>query len=241
MHIAPNADAPLSQPRFPYQTAKIIECMTQYSATELIDIFRVSAPIATQLRGRLLDFVDSPDTLYPAIECYDGVVYKHFKRQFSPYEKNYLQDHLRISSLMYGLLRPYDAIKPYRMEGFVRLTGEDIRVDNFWREHQTQLLIDEVIKSGGTLIYLAAREEQKSFNWKKVAKEICVVEILFLQNRGDKLRQVVIYTKMARGEMLRFMIDNSIKNPEQLKEFEWEGYQYNETLSSTHKWVWVME
>lgn len=241
MRPAPDVAPPLTQPRFPAQTEQIVECMVQYSAMELTEIFKVSNAIATQLKGRFLEFVNSPHTLYPAVESYDGVVYKHFKGQFSACEQEYLQSHLRISSLMYGLLRPFDAIKPYRMEGFVRLAGYDIRVDNFWRTHQTQLLIDETLSSDGTLIYLASREEQKSFDWRRVKRELRVIDIVFAQRRGDKLRQVVIYTKMARGEMLRYMIDNSIDNPDQLKDFEWEGYRYIDSLSSQNEWVWVMD
>ncbi len=174
----------------------------------------------------------------PAVESYDGVVYKRFKESLNT---QYLQDRVRISSLLYGLLRPFDMIQSYRMEGFVRLAGSDERVDKFWREIQTQTLIDDVNAKGGTLLYLASNEEQNAFNWREVRSNVRVIEFKFLQHKGDKLRQVVVYTKMARGEMIRYMMEQEITNPEDLKRFEWSGYQYNESLSSANEWVWVMD
>ncbi|MFI3279432.1 MAG: peroxide stress protein YaaA [Rikenellaceae bacterium] len=231
-----------SQPRFLEQSGYIVSLMVQYSSAELSEIFKISAPIAQQLKSRFLSLVSASqqDTL-PSVESYDGVVYKHFKREFTEAESRYLQQHLRISSLLYGLLRPFDQIKPYRMEGFVRLSGSDKRVDQFWRDHQTQTLIEDVKGQGGVLLYLASKEEQNSFHWKEVKKSVRVIEPLFLQSKGDKLRQVVIYTKMARGEMLRYMVDNSIEDVDELKAFEWGGYQYRDDLSTEGKWVWVME
>ncbi len=241
--IEPGTETLITQPRFLEQTHHILSCMVQYSAVELAEIFKVSAPIARDLKERFVAILDKSIESVAAVESYDGVVYKHFKgeRDFSPSQREYLQQHLRISSLFYGVLRPFDQIKPYRMEGFVRLAGSDERVDRFWRDRQTQLLIDEVLEQGGELLYLASREEQNAFHWKEVQKKVRVIDFLFLQPKGDKLRQVVIYTKMARGEMLRFMMDNAIEDPRELKAFEWGGYRYNAELSSEDKWVWLME
>ncbi len=231
------------QPRFLEQTNHILSCMVQYSTVQLSEIFKVSTPLARDLRERFISTFDESVESLPAVDSYDGVVYKHFKADggFSFYQEQYLQQHLRISSLLYGLLRPFDLIKPYRMEGFVRLASSDERVDRFWRDNQTQELIDDVIEQGGELLYLASREEQNAFHWKEVQRRVRVIDFVFLQVKGDKLRQVVVYTKMARGEMLRYMVDNSINRSEELKAFEWGGYRYNAELSTTDKWVWLME
>ncbi|MFI3306525.1 MAG: peroxide stress protein YaaA [Rikenellaceae bacterium] len=176
--------------------------------------------------------------MLPAVDSYDGVVYKHFKGDIN---SEYLRERVRISSLLYGLLRPYDLIQPYRMEGFVRLAGSDERVDIFWRNIQTRTLIDDVNAKGGTLLYLASKEEQKAFHWREVCSKVRVIDFKFLQHKGDKLRQVVIYTKMARGEMIRYMMEQNIADPEELKAFELSGYRYDEALSAANEWVWVME
>lgn len=238
--ITPIAD--YSEPRFAENAQHIVSLMLRYSAFELAEIFKVSAPIAQELMYRFSNFIDSETDRIAAIDSYDGVVYKHFKEQkaFSREELEYLQTHIRISSLLYGLLRPLDLIKPYRMEGFVRLAGSDERVDRYWRDIQTQTLIEDVKQAGGALLYLASKEEQNAFHWREVKKSVNVIEIQFLVNKGDKLRQVVVYTKMARGEMLRYMIDNKIENSEDIKTFSWNGYHYNESLSTENVWVWLM-
>ena len=232
-----------SEPRFGVQTRKIASLMLHYNAVELEGIFKVSAKIARELKFLFANFFDEGYNRLAAMDSYDGVVYKHFKGdgKLLEVEQSYLQKYLRISSLFYGLLRPFDLIKPYRMEGFVRLAGSDERVDHYWRNVQTQTLIDDVNKANGTLLYLAAKEEQKAFNWKEVEKSVRVIDFQFLQYKGDKMRQVVVYTKMARGEMVRYMANNNITNPEELKAFEWGGYIYNEALSTENVWVWLMD
>ncbi len=232
-----------SEPRFPAQTKQILSSMISYSTHELESIFRISAPLARDLKSKFANFYSSDSTTLAAVDSYDGVVYKHFKGEehFSDLQAAYLQRRVRISSLMYGVLRPFDSVRPYRMEGFVRMADSDERVDRFWRDHQTQTLIDDVTAEGGALLYLASKEEQNAFHWREVKSRVKVIDIQFLQRKGDKLRQVVIYTKMARGEMIRYMIDNDINNPEHLKSFEWGGYRYDELLSSGDVWVWVME
>ncbi len=229
----------VTTPRFMEHTKAIVSQMQSYSAAELETIFKISPALARELRNRFWEFND--EGRLSAVDSYDGVVYKHFKESITSKNKQYLQDHLRISSLLYGILRPLDRIVPYRMEGFVRLIENDEKVEQFWRDIQTQTLIDDVNEAGGILLYLASKEEQKAFNWSKVKKVVRVIDFQFLQYKGDKLRQVVIYTKMARGEMIRYMLERKIINPEALKSFEWEGYRYNDALSTDNVWAWVME
>ncbi|MFI3298549.1 MAG: YaaA family protein [Rikenellaceae bacterium] len=230
-----------TEPRFMEHTRHIATLMMRYNTEQLSEIFKISDALARELRVRFDGFFEESMPSVAAVESYDGVVYKHFKGEFSLREQNYLQSHVRISSLMYGLLRPLDRVRPYRMEGFVRMAGSDERVDRYWRNIQTSVLIADVQASGGELLYLASKQEQDAFNWREVRAAVRVIDIQFLVQKGDKLRQVVIYTKMARGEMLRYMLENNITDPEHLKAFEWSGYRYVESLSNSERWVWVME
>ncbi len=232
-----------SQPRFLAQTQHILSLMMDYSSAEIKEMFKISGALAVELKSMFNDLTFDNSQGFAAIDCYNGVVYKHFKseNEFQRSQQDYLQKTVRISSLLYGLLRPLDLIKPYRMEGFIRLSDNDQRVDQFWRDIQTQTLIDDVNKEGGTLLYLASKEEQNAFHWKEVKKKVRVIDFQFLQYKGEKLRQVVVYTKMARGEMIRYMLEHKINNPEDLKTFEWSGYRYNERLSTEDVWTWVMD
>ncbi len=232
-----------TEPRFAEQANYIVSLMLRYSAVELSEIFKISAPIARELKLRFESIFENSGSPIAAIDSYDGVVYKHFKSNelLSSDKQNHLQNHLLISSLLYGLLRPFDQIEPYRMEGFVRLAGSDQRVDRYWRDIQTSTLIEDVNSAGGELLYLASKEEQRAFNWSLVVKSVRVIDFQFLQQKGDKLRQVVIYTKMARGEMIRYIIENKITEAEEVKTFRWGGYKYCKALSSQDIWVWLME
>lgn len=241
MHYGATIPTTGSQPRFMDHTNHIASLMLNYSVSELELIFKISNPIARELKLRFSNIFDDSISGLTAVDSYDGVVYKHIKREFSTEELEYLQSKIRISSLLYGVLRPLDLVKPYRMEGFVRLSGSDQAVDRYWRDIQTQTLIEDVNSSGGVLLYLASKQEQSAFHWREVKRAIRVIDIEFLQYKGDKLRQVVIYTKMARGEMIRYMVDNRIEDIQLLKSFEWSGYRYSATHSSDDKWVWVME
>ncbi len=229
-------------PRFLDHTAHIASQMQSYNSEELEEIFKISTPLAQELNHRFTSFSTLNTNTTPAIYAYDGVVFKHLKgdNAFTISQLEYLQNTVRISSLMWGLLKPLDLIKPYRMEGFVRLSGTDERVDKYWRDKQTDILINDVKEAGGTLLYLASKEEQNAFNWREVKKQINVIDIQFLQQKGDKLRQVVIYTKMARGEMVRYMLQNNVTSIDQLKQFEWNGYTFRNELSDSNTLVWVM-
>ncbi len=230
-----------SEPRFQENSTQLIAQMIKYSAAELCEIMKISLPLAKELRTRYVALFDGTAPRIPAVESYNGVVYKHFKDAITSENATYLQQRVRISSLFYGLLRPLDRISPYRMEGFVRLAGTDQRVDRYWRDIQTQILIEDIQAQGGTLLYLASGEERNAFHWSQVKKMVRVIDFTFLQHKGDKLRQVIVYTKMARGEMLRYMMERNIHNPEELKNFHWEGYRYSESNSTPDNWVWVMD
>lgn len=227
--------------RFMSRSEEIVKQMQRYSEAELQEIFKVSPQIAYELRSRFRLFFDELEEPLPAVDAYNGVVYKHFKDAVKSSNIELLQKTVRISSLLYGLLRPTDLIKPYRMEGFVRLAGSDTRIDRYWRDIQTECLIEDVKNSGGTLLYLASKEEQNAFNWKEVKKAVNLIDVQFLVQKGDKLRQIVVYTKMARGEMLRYILENNITHEDSLKTFEWEGYRFNYELSTPNKWVWLMQ
>lgn len=229
-----------TEPRFLTETEKLASQMQSYSSNELAEIFKISNTIAKELKLRFEDFYDQAKPSTEAINSYDGVVYKHFKSDFTTSQKHYIQEHIRISSLFYGLLRPLDKIKPYRMEGWIRLAQNDERLDKYWRNIQTSTLIEDVKEAGGTLLYLASKEEQNAFNWKEVKTKIKVIDINFLVEKNGKLRQVVIYTKMARGEMIKQMIENKITNPEELKSFNWGGYLFDESSSDAKRWNFVM-
>lgn len=190
-----------------------------------------NADIARQNRLRYMHFAGEGSRLQ-AVLAYTGVVYKYLDAQsFTPDDKTYAQEHLWITSFLYGLLRPADMIKPYRLEGNVVLPDNGVSMFDYWKPLLTDVLIDSVKASGGLLVDLASSEMRRLFNWRKVAREVDVVRPEFYVNKGGRLKTIVIYAKICRGAMTRYLLQNRIDNADKLKSFDFEGFSYSEVDS----------
>lgn len=169
----------------------------------------------------------------PAIMAYNGQAYKHLKaKTLSKNALTYGQEHLWITCFLYGLLRPMDAIVPYRMEHCVRLAmTKDQPINTFWKDKLTDVLIDSVKKDDSILVHLSTEEYEHLFDWKQVCKEVKVIHPLFYVRQKDGgLKMQAIWAKSCRGAMVRFILENQITDPEDLKAFNYEGFEYNPNL-----------
>ena len=232
----------MSTPRFEAEAVRNALEMSQYTAAELEMLLRVNAKIAAENRLRFHDFCSEDNRPMPAICAYTGAVYRRIlPKDFTVDDFNYAQEHLRITSFLYGLLRPLDGIKPYRLEGDVRLPEKGgISMFDYWKPMLTDYFISEIQKQGGVLINLASGEMQDLFDWKRVEAEVRVITPEFQVWRGGQLKTIVIYTKMCRGEMVRFIIKNRIENPEELKAFTWEGFALDEERTTDNHWQFTL-
>lgn len=169
----------------------------------------------------------------PAIMAYNGQAYKHLKAiTLSDDALTFGQEHLWITCFLYGLLRPMDAIVPYRMEHCVKLTmTEDKPINTFWKDKLTDVLIDSIKSDDGILVHLSTEEYEHLFDWKRVCKEVSVIHPLFYVRQKDgRLKMQAVWAKSCRGAMVRFILTNQITNPEELKAFSYEGFEYNPNL-----------
>lgn len=112
---------------------------------------------------------------------------------------------------------------------------------DYWKPLLTDYFIEEIKKRGGILVNLASGEMKDLFDWKRVESEVCVVTPDFQVWKGGKLKTVVIYAKMCRGEMVRHIIKNRIGCPEDLRGFSWEGFTFDEGLSTDNHLQFVLE
>ena len=169
------------------------------------------------------------------------MVFRHIAPQdFTAEDWAYAQSHLFITSFLYGLLRPADRIRNYRLEGHVRLPEEEDRtLFAYWRARLTDVFISAIRQQGGILVNLASAEMKNLFDWTRVTREVRVITPDFYTYKGRRLSTVVVYAKMCRGEMTRFILKNRIENPEDLKNFEWEGYRFNPRESHDDHWVFT--
>lgn len=230
-------------PRFSKEAIEIALQMTQFTTNELSKILKLSPKLAIETYQRFQNFHTEEMKPLPALLAYTGVVYKHIQpKDFTSEDFLFAQDHLRIGSFCFGLLRPLDLIKPYRMEYDVKLPElTEGNMYSYWRPRETDTLIEDVKKAGQTLIYLASMDIQPSFDWKKVEQSVRVIVPEFKVWKNGKAQTIVIYAKMARGQMTRHIIKNRIHDPEELKAFTWEGFHYNSSLSDSNNWVFMQE
>lgn len=228
-------------PRFRQEASEIALQMSQFSVEDLERLLRVNSKIAVENYKRYQAFHAEGTSELPALLAYKGIVYKRLNPQdFSVEEFIYAQEHLRLTSFCYGLLRPLDMIHPYRLEGDAVLP--ELGTQNifaYWRSRLTDVFIDDIKKTGGILCNLASDEMKGLFDWRRIEKEVRVVTPEFHVWKNGKPATIVVYTKMSRGEMTRFILKNRIEDPEELKSFSWEGFEFDESLSDEKSYMFI--
>lgn len=234
------ATPPATEPRYRAEAEEAAARLALLPAGELGRLLRVNRTLAAGNRRRYLRFHDAP--ALPALTAYTGVVFRHIDpATFTAADFEYAQQHLRITSFLYGLLRPLDAIRPYRLEGDVVIPGDggQTRFD-FWRERLTDVFIERIRRDDGVLVNLASAETKRLFDWPRLVREVRVITPEFRLRDGERLRTVVVYTKMCRGEMTRFILRSRLDRPGQLEEFAWEGFRFDPGLSRPEHPVFVL-
>lgn len=228
-------------PRFQKEASEIALQMSQFSVEEMERLLRVNAKIAVENYRRYQAFHAEGTPELPAVLAYTGIVFKRLNpKDFSNDDFEYAQQHLRLTSFCYGLLRPLDIIRPYRLEGDVVLPElGNQTMFSYWQSQLTDAFIEDIKNAGGILCNLASDEMKSLFDWKRVEREVRVVTPEFRVWKNGKLVTIVVYTKMSRGEMTRFILKNRIENPDDLKHFSWEGFEFDEALSDDRKFVFT--
>ena len=218
---------PLSTPLFQSVADTLAAEMARMDVEELARQLDCSTKIAAENWKRYHDFAAAEKM--PAILAYNGQAYKHLRADsLSDKSLEYAQRHLWITCFLYGLLRPMDGIVPYRMEHCVTLeaTG-DKPVNQFWKDKLTDVLIDSVKADDGVLLHLSTAEYEHLFDWKRVCKEVKVIQPLFYVRQKDgRLKMQAVWAKACRGAMVRFVLTHQIAHPEELAAFSYEGFEY---------------
>ena len=211
-----------SQPFFKEDAVATVQQLAAMSAEDLQTALHTTPKIAAENVLRYGQFFDEANAPYPALLAYTGIVFKQISpERFSASDMEYAQQHLFITSFLYGLLRPLDEIRPYRLEGNVHLPDEDgpTRFEH-WQPLLTDLLISAVKADDGILVNLASSEMKRLFDWKRVCREVQVVTPEFKVMQEGKWRTIVVYTKMCRGQMTRFILNNHPVSIDELQQFE---------------------
>lgn len=232
---------PPTTPRFAAEAAELALTMAALSVEELTALLRVDRRIAAECALRYRRFHDAGSPATAAIAAYAGIVFKRIAPQeLSTEEFAFAQRHIDIVSFLYGLLRPLDGVRPYRLEGDARLLADDRTLFAYWRPMLTDELLARTKADDGVLVDLASAEMKRMFDWRRICREVRVITPEFRVASDGRLRTVTIYAKMCRGEMTRYAVKNRLADPEALKEFEWEGFRFDPASSAGDRWSFVL-
>ena len=232
-----------SLPEFMTQANQLVKLIRKLSPKELAELLAINTDLTYLNIDRYFNWhlPFTPENSKQAIFTFNGEVFKGFDAgSLSNSDLEYAQNHLRILSGLYGILRPLDLIQTYRLEVSSKLSnpvGKDLYA--FWREKLTKSVAKALKGSGkpNYIINLASAEYLKVLDLKN--SSLKVIDIEFYEFKDDKYRQVVIYTKKARGLMARYIIENRIENVEDIKGFNLDNYWFSPQKSTDSKLVFT--
>jgi cytoplasmic iron level regulating protein YaaA (DUF328/UPF0246 family) len=227
-------------PKFIEEAAFIQSYLKHKSPKYLSELMEISPKLADENWERNQKWKAKPTAKEsaPALFAFTGEVYRGLDAK--TLDKNavdYLQKNYRMLSGLYGLLKPSDKVMLYRLE-----MGRHFEFDQyknlyeFWREKITEQLNFEM-KKGEILLHLASNEYGKVIDRKKLNHK--VIDFDFYELKDGKLKTIVVYTKHARGLMVRFCAETNAKTLDDVKAFNYEGYLIDEEKSTDTKLVFT--
>ncbi|MES2899190.1 MAG: peroxide stress protein YaaA [Pseudomonadota bacterium] len=227
-----------STPDFLDRSRQLINKLQTVSPAELSELMHISDPLAHLNVGRYASWSTDPAETRQAIMAFDGDVYAGFDAySLKPKQIQYAQQHVRILSGLYGILRPLDLIYPHRLEMGTRLetaAGKDLYA--FWGERITNTLNQQAAANGAeALINLASEEYFKSVKPKLLS--VPVITPVFEEFKNGNYKIISFFAKRARGMMARYAAVKGITEPAKLKRFKDDGYAFDKKASTDTSWV----
>lgn len=223
-----------TQPEFVKEASVLIKPLRKLSVDQLMDLMGISPKLAqlNQERYFLWRPEFTPETARQALYAFRGDVYTGLDADsLSPSDIEDAQNQLRILSGLYGVLRPLDLIRPYRLEmGIPLKVSKTNNLYQFWQKKITAKIREDLDKGkSNLLVNLASVEYFKVIDPKKLKAKIVTPE--FREAKDGTYKMVSFFAKKARGMMTRFILQNGIDSEEQLQAFDSDGYCYNGRLS----------
>ena len=229
-----------SQPIFKKQATKLAKIAAQLDISELSKLMKISSNLATLNKKRFDQFSadPSPINLKQAAFVFAGDTYVGLNAdKINPENDTFFQNNIRILSGLYGILRPFDLIQPYRLEMGSRLqTEEGSNLYTFWNNAlATTLKTDLKSHKNKVLINLASEEYFKAINFSK--NNLKVITPKFFEIRNGDYKLISFFAKKARGLMARFIVNNRLTEPEDIKDFNLEGYKFESKANDDKNYI----
>jgi cytoplasmic iron level regulating protein YaaA (DUF328/UPF0246 family) len=239
-YASPIPDVEATKPEFGADARRLVARLREFTPAQVASLMDLSDPIAALNVARYAAFraQPRPGDVRPAVLAFDGDVYDGLgARGLDADALAFAQRRLRILSGLYGVLRPLDAMQPYRLEMGTRLGNErggDLYA--FWGDKPAKTLAKALREAGGgTLVNLASEEYFRAVDTK--ALRAPVVQPVFQDRKGDAWKVISFNAKRARGAMARWAIDRRVDDPEALKGFDADGWAFAPAASDARTWV----
>jgi len=228
-----------THPDFKSDIQSLVGVMKKKTAGELSELMHVSANLAVLNEERFNTFQKefTPENSKQALLAFKGDVYTKIEvESYSKADFDFAQNHLRILSGLYGLLKPLDLIQPYRLEMGTRLeTKKGKNLYEYW-DKKIAKAINEAA-GGRPVVNLASQEYFKAVDLKTLKSK--VITIHFKEFKNGSYQVIGLFAKQARGMMSNFAIKNKVVNPEHLKSFHQDGYEFSAQMSSEADWFFI--
>jgi len=241
-YVTPYALKEFTQPQFITDSKKLVKKLRTFSQADIAAMMDLSDKLSALNVERFRAFHTpfAPKNARPALLAFKGDVYTGIDvEKYSVKDFAFAQGHVRILSGLYGLLRPLDLMQAYRLEMGRKLTiGKTKDLYQFWRARIAENLIDELKNhKNQVIINLASEEYAKAVDRK--ALKFPIIDVIFKEKHGDKLKIIGLFAKQARGLMANYVIQGKLDTPEALKSFNQAGYTFQPAFSAATQYVFV--
>ena len=222
-----------SKPEFLYKTKVLEKFLKSRSEDQLTELWHASKKVTEQSIEQLKN-MNLDERLTPAILAFSGIQYQYMAPDlFTQPALDYIQKNLRILSGFYGMLRPFDGVCPYRLELNTKMKGFiDYSLYHFWGD----AIAESLFKDDDTVINLASKQYMRLVK-PYLNENRKMITIDFQELKNDQWKTLGVHAKMARGEMVRFIAENQIKNPAELRDFHDFEFQFVPEVSSSDHYV----
>ena len=233
-----------SKPDYLKQAKGLIDVLRELNPEQLSKLMGISDNLAELNYERNMNWSTpfTPKNARPALLTFKGDVYAGLEAyDFSERDFSFAQQHLRILSGLYGVLRPLDLMQPYRLEMGTKLANpKGDNLYDFWGDQISRALTKQLDALGSrTVINLASNEYFKAVKTDKLDADI--ITPVFRDLKNGKYKVISFFAKKARGRMSAWLIQNRIQKAEQLKDYDLDGYRYNAEQSKGNDWVFTRD
>ena len=216
------------------ESQAVLDALALYSASQLESFYKVSVEKAAEEFQHVQTLKNQTAQHYPALKLFDGLMYRHIKRdKLTEEEQAYLENHVFITSALYGVVPALSPIAPHRLDFLMKLKVSGKTLKSHWKS-----VYDGALKQEEVIFSLLSSEFETVFS-KEIREKM--VTFKFMEDRGDQLKSHSTISKKARGAFLTALIENKVQTVEEARRLSFAGFNYREDLSQQQELVFVKE